>query len=342
MKKNVSKVMAILTTLSLSAGIPALAIDEVAPVKVEAKKEVKIFDPKPGIHTCSVTNMPANSACAGTINQGTWEAMLKYSYMDMSTMYNGSNIVTNASNSRMTMAMSMAMVSYGVNDNFLLSAMIPTVTKTMTGAMNISQAGLGDISVSGKWRVWSDGDITTPPKSFDDLRDTGNSVALIATVKAPTGENNAKMTMGMMTNRISDTMQLGTGSWDEKVGMSYSRNMNPFWVHASAFYTLNNTNSFGYQFGNKTEYNLAFQFEPFMNTVFGVELNGDTRDVDTKNGVLQANTGGSKLLLTPSVQYQIGDNWDIQAGYNIPVAVSVNGTGLGYTSGWFVGVRGTL
>ena len=344
MKKNVSKIMAILTTLTLSAGIPALAIDEVAPVKVEAKKSVGVLDPKPGIHTCSVTNMPANSACAGTINQNTWETMIQYGYMDMSTKYNGSTVIANTTNTKMSMSMAMAMLSYGVTDYFSLSAMIPTVSATMSdNAMGtMTQSGLGDISVNGKWRVWSDGDITTPPKSFDDLRDTGNSVALMLSVKAPTGENNAKSTMMGMTTRIADTMQLGTGSWDERFGVSYSKNMNPFWVHASAFYNLNNINSYGYQFGNKTSYNVAFQFEPMMNTVLGVELNGDTRNVDTKNGVLQANTGGSKLLLSPSVQYQIGDNWDIQAGYNIPVAVSVNGTGLGFTSGWFVGIRGTL
>lgn len=340
---NIRAILAACITVGVIS-IPALAVDELQPVKVEAKKSVGVFDPKPGIHTCSVTNMPANSACAGTINQNTWETMIQYAYMDMSTKYTGSTVVANPTNGKMSMSMTMTMLSYGVTDYFSLSTMISTISATMSDNMmgTSTQSGLGDISFSGKWRVWSDGDITTPPKSFDDLRDKGNSVALMLTVKAPTGENNAKTTTMGTTTRISDTMQLGTGSWDEKVGISYSRNMNPFWLHASAFYGFNGTNSFGYQFGNKTSYNLAFQFEPFSNTVLGLELNGDTRDANTQNGVVQANTGGSKLMLTPSIQYQWGDNWDIQLGYQTPVSQSVNGTTLGVTSGWFIGLRGTL
>lgn len=326
----------------LAFAFQAIAEEEIKPVEVKAKKSYEVMEPKPGVHSCSVTNMPANSACAGTIKEGSWESKLTYRSMTMGKLYNGSAQVTNPQNRKMDVSMTMAMLSYGVNDNLLVAGMIPTVSKSMTSTMmNANASGLSDISLVAKWKIWSDGDVTTPPRAFDDLREKGNSVALFAGVKAPTGANDVKNAMG--TARLLEPMQPGTGSWDYRVGASYSRDMNPFWIHASAFYNLNGTNSFGYQFGNRTEYNLALQFEPWINTVLNLELNGESRAADISNGTtLSTTTGSDKLFLTPGFQYQFNDNWDLEAGYSMPISMSVTGTQLADDSRWFLGFRGAI
>ncbi len=315
---------------------------EVKPVEVKAKKSYEVMEPKPGVHSCSVTNMPANSACAGTIKEGSWETKLTYKASAMTKMYSGSTLVANPMNQTMNMSMAMAMLSYGVTDNLLVATMIPTVSKSMTGGMVSSVAGLGDITLTAKWRIWSDGDITTPPQSFDDLREKGNSVALFAGVKAPTGNNDLIHTMGMGTMRNSEMMQLGTGSWDSRFGLSYSRDMNPLWIHASVFQNLTGMNRYGYKWGDKTEYNLVFQFEPWINTVLDLELNGESCNVSALNGTTVANTGSTKLFLTPALQYQFNDNWDLEAGYSIPLSWNVTGTQLMDDYRWFVGFRGAI
>ncbi|UII25469.1 hypothetical protein LVD15_19490 [Fulvivirga maritima] len=208
-------------------------------------------------------------------NKGEWMVSYRYMHMTMDGNRNGTDdlddsfIATTVPNrfsgmdmmpptlrvvpQDMTMDMHMLGVMYAPTDKLTLMAMVPYVVRDMTlttyqggmgsevlGNFNTSSSGLGDVKISGIYKITS------------AFRGTLG-------VSIPTGsveETDEVLTPMNMRNemRLPYAMQNGTGTWDLLPGLTYSKSSEQtgYGVQAKAILPLAD-NSEGYKRGNRVE-----------------------------------------------------------------------------------------
>ena len=215
-------------------------------------------------------------------------------------------------------------VPYNLRSTLQVGAAIPFVTKNLESiAGSNSHSGLGDITVFVKQLLFQ----------VDRRRETFRG-ALKVSVKLPTGDEN-------------DTIPLGTGSVD------YGASAVVTWIKARwGFYGeviyFHNTSDGDIDYGNRLGYNVALGYrlipgvydrypQPLLNLY--LELNGSEIGRTDVDGVVNPNSGGSLLFLSPGIQYVGGRRWLTEASVQLPLVDEPNGTQLGTNWTASVGVR---
>ena len=56
-----------------------------------------------------------------------------------------------------------------------------------------------------------------------------------------------------------------------------------------------------------------------------VELNGEWRDYQTQNGVVNPDEGGHVLYISPGARYSGGQNWNVAFSFGVPIMTDLNG-----------------
>jgi len=216
----------------------------------------------PGYHMMPNGVLMANNT--GQHGAGMWMFDFKYSYMSMKDMLDTTNKLTadlavkDAAEGGygymmapvdMSMHMAMAMVMYGVTDKFMLMGMGHYMKNNMTMltrddvSSTMSSSGISDTVISGMLQIpykltlniglsIPTGDINVKGPMTHGKEDNGNLII----------EQNAKYPYGM---------QLGSGSWDIKHGISYADVSGDIGWGGSYEYTSRmNKNSNDYKWGN--------------------------------------------------------------------------------------------
>jgi hypothetical protein len=213
-----------------------------------------------------------------------------------------------------------AVGAYTLGSRALLVARVPFAQRTLDERvgeeLEHSQAsGLGDPEFSAQIRLWS-----SPLNG-----DLGRRLSFSATagVKTSWGENDIR-TDG---ERLDEHVQPGTGSTDPFFGVSgyYLLNTKSS-LFASAQRRLPGANDFGYQYGDISLLNFAYERKLTANFDSVLELNyrhaGRDRVDDARN--YDPNTGGSILYLTPRVLVNVG-GVVLRFAAQIPVSESLYG-----------------
>jgi len=195
-----------------------------------------------------------------------------------------------------------AIGAYTLGNRALLVARVPyaerSLDETNGGDVEHSHAaGLGDPEFSGQIRLWS-----SPLNG-----DLGRRLSFSATVGVKTnwGENDIERD----GERLDEHVQPGTGSTDPFFGVSgyYLLNTKSS-LFASVQRRLPGANDFGYQYGDISLVNFAYERKLSAKLDSVLELNyrysGHDRIDDT--GTSDADTGGRILYLTPRVLVNVG------------------------------------
>ncbi|TYA70014.1 transporter [Seonamhaeicola marinus] len=207
------------------------------------------------------------------------EFMFSYRYMtmDMRQLRQGTDDVTNASAHAnymvapqdMVMNMHMLGAMYAPSDKITLMVMANYLENDMTLQMrngmnfNTSSSGLGDVMVSALYSIFNK-----------------NNKAMHAQVgfNIPTGSIEEKdvtpMSMGMQM-QLPYPMQLGTGSFGAKLGLTYLGQCNTFsWGHQLTGMINVNDNDQDYKFGNQYRFNNWIAAKAGDNLSISVRLEG--------------------------------------------------------------------
>ena len=201
----------------------------------------------------------------------------------------------------------------GINDQVMLTATIPYVTKSLsvTGDSPINTRGIGDIDLGATYQFKAG---VKDKVLFGTLVD----------VKLPTGRN----ALSDGSGRMDEHTQLGTGSTDLSVGFlatteDHQKNL---WF-AGLRGRWNGRNGTGYHYGNAAFYNVGVSKDLNSASSLVLELNGRLAAHDrTDTGDLDPDSGGHFGYLSVSYRREMGPQTGLIASYQIPVIHRLNGT----------------
>ena len=182
----------------------------------------------------------------------------RYGYMDMDGNRDGTGSVPVAevledfvvSPLDMRMEMHMLSAMYGLSDNLTLMAMAPYVNKSMNLVnragvrFKTRSSGVGDVKLLGLYTLRDSG---TGPRARP-----GSRVSLNLGVSLPTGETDEKDDTPAGNIKLPYPMQLGSGTIDPILGISFTRLLDTWSWGAQANTTLRfGKNDEGYRLGHE-------------------------------------------------------------------------------------------
>lgn len=215
-------------------------------------------------------------------------------------------------------------LAYGVTEDFQVGATIGYYRGTDFFAAELDANGtpeVADADPHGLTDLWLQG-------KYRFVHDELGSLALIAGIKLPTGNDDQRLSNG---EKLEPSSQPGTGAFDEQAGLAWSRFLTPnLTIDASSIYTLRGEHA-GFTVGDRFDagvalaYRLTDAITAFPNwSVFG-EANvvwlGKDDDHGTKNG----NSGGTTLYLTPGVRVRFDKSAALTLAPSFPVYQGLNG-----------------
>jgi outer membrane putative beta-barrel porin/alpha-amylase len=192
----------------------------------------------------------------------------------------------------------------------------------VAGVGERSLAGLGDLTVTGKYRFyrrlgrWGD-----------------RQAALEAGLKLPTGESRTAVDPRFPLS-LRRALQPGSGSTDGFVDLSYQQAHGRFVQAADAGYRQNGADA-GYRFGAEAHLNLDAEaialprtYEVPGNELFTLlEATLVRREADTYRGVPLAGTRRTELLLVPGLEYVATEQLSLGLSLALPVVSDVDREG---------------
>jgi hypothetical protein len=185
----------------------------------------------------------------------------------------------------------------------------------VSGLQDDTNQGLSDVALTGRYEVLHLGGAI--PRHV---------VALTGTLKAPTGSNNHLAAVD--NGQVDEHKQIGTGTWDEFLGLWYSYGDFPTVAYAGASIRVNGTNGRGNHFGNAIFGTLGVRrsFLESKRLFFALDAQGRNAGKDTVPGnTYDPNSGGFIAYATGAAGYAITTNLLARATVQVPVLTALNG-----------------
>lgn len=213
---------------------------------------------------------------------------------------------------------SLSVIGYGLSKDLAVFGVIPYSDRELNWANGTDRdtSGLGDIRALARYTFWQ-------------KRGKGQNMALAAIggVELPTGENEERDALGL----LPPIMQLGSGSFDPFAGLLASYSTLKWQAHAQVL-GQDNREADGVERGNMVRFDTSYQHRLYNKGsdayLYGlIESNLIHVDEVEINGTENPNAGGTRLFLSPAVQY-VTQDWILEGGVQIPIAQNMNGTAL--------------
>ncbi|UII20930.1 transporter [Fulvivirga ligni] len=202
-----------------------------------------------------------------------------------------------------------------VGKKLQVMAFVPYGYNNMDGTeQKVSNSGLGDVTLLANYMILNTGD--------DDQKMLKHTWMVGGGVKLPTGENDFQDN-GVLVNR---NFQLGTGSTDFLLSSVYTVRYNKIGFNAETGYKINTRNSDDYLFGN--QFHASGQFFYWQNVksvalLPNAGLYYESAERHQDGEVLQANTGGSAMLLTAGLETYV-KRISVGVNYKYPLSQKFN------------------
>lgn len=191
-------------------------------------------------------------------------------------------------------------LTYGLTGDWAAGIELPYAFKNGISDYN----GPGDVRLFTKYRFWR-----------RDSLGVQESAAFLGKIKFAT--------------KAGGNPPLGSGPSDGQLGVAYGYESRKWYRWASIRYRINGENDLGLRRGNKLLIDLVggVRFRPTAydepDTVWLVELNGESTDRSELNGNPQGNSGGTEWFISPGIFWTLR-NFAIKAGVQIPIASDLN------------------
>lgn len=314
-------------------------------------------------------NMPLNVPGGGIPEPKEFRFKISQMFMQMGSLRDGTSDISEGSllappmtpgkfvvvPSSMQMHMTMLSGAYSFTDNFALMAMTGLKFNRMQMEFNaglqaatgesgftMESKGVGDTQLLGKYRLYSDDHLA--PK---------DQVSTLFGVSIPTGSIDKKFSNNPVPGQngtiLPFKMQLGSGTFDPMIGLTYQGSQDPFWYGATALYTARvYDNNRGYQQGDEFRLDLYSMYQFHEKSVAHLQLNGTWNDRysdepdagrELGHGHLgfnpanpftsplfdPSNYGGTQLNITAGIQWQPLPLNIIELNGSVPLYQNLNG-----------------
>ncbi len=314
-------------------------------------------------------NMPLNVPGGGIPEPKEFRFKISQMFMQMGSLRDGTSDISEGSllappmtpgkfvvvPSSMQMHMTMLSGAYSFTDNFALMAMTSFKFNRMQMEFNaglqaatgesgftMESKGVGDTQLLGKYRLYSDDHLA--PK---------DQVSTLFGVSIPTGSIDKKFSNNPVPGQngtiLPFKMQLGSGTFDPMIGLTYQGSQDPFWYGATSLYTARvYDNNRGYQQGDEFRLDLYSMYQFHEKSVAHLQLNGTWNDRysdepdagrELGHGHLgfnpanpftsplfdPSNYGGTQLNITAGIQWQPLPLNIIELNGSVPLYQNLNG-----------------
>ncbi len=218
-----------------------------------------------------------------------------------------------------------SVLGYGVNNKLAVFGVLPyrdnELKLTVGGQRQVrSASGFGDATLFGRYTwVQRDG----PGRNF--------RVAPMIGIKLPTGDDGKRDAFGLLPASV----QVGSGSWDPFAGVVVTYQTLNYQIDGQFSYrAINEAN--GFEGGDVTQLDVSLQYRllprklssSLPDFLYGVmEANWIQQQKNRLNGSSDPDSGGTRLFLTPGVQY-VTKRWIAEAAVQVPVSQNLNGSAL--------------
>ena len=230
---------------------------------------------------------------------------------------------------------------YGITEDLTLLGVAPLRKTRLDGHLHVHADGEAEVHADMSGREMGLGDIAVLGRySFfkrHALESTTTGAAL-AGIKLPTGKTNGKTMDG--SEYLDAHLQLGTGSTDCLLGMSFSHALKRLSLSANLLSTITTRGKAGdkdHRFGNALNYDVTAKYRawpagagpvgPQLFLALGV--NGELRDREKEDGVKLPNSGGHTVYVSPAVQLVMASHWVFELSYQQAAYHNLNGKQLG-------------
>ncbi len=192
-----------------------------------------------------------------------------------------------------------------------LQALVPFADRTLTtGPERVSRAGLSDPELTATLEAWH----STSERPL--------WLAVHAGARLPLGAND----LAENGARLDEHLQPGTGAAGATVGITAVQSLGEHdGLFAGALGRWNGTNAHGYHYGDAIVAHAGWQHEisPWLEAGPTLDFRAAARDAAL--GVLDPNTGGALLYLTPRAELRLGERLALRLGLQVPVARQLYG-----------------
>lgn len=219
-----------------------------------------------------------------------------------------------------------SVIGYGVTSDLAIFGMLPWLDKeldlTMPDGQRISRStsGIGDAQLFARYTVFQ-----------KDMHGSTFRVAPFLGLKLPTGDDEDSDTLG----RLPQPLQLGSGSWDPFGGLIASYQSLDYQIDAQLSYKANSEAN-DFEFGDEFAFDASLQYRLWPRELGGgvpgllygvIEANLLHQAKNEIGGVDDPNSGGTRLFLSPGLQY-VTKRWVLEAIVQLPVVQDLGGTAL--------------
>jgi hypothetical protein len=218
-----------------------------------------------------------------------------------------------------------SVLAYGINSKLAVFAAVPYLQKDIdltanNARINRTSNGIADSKFFARYTFMQ------KDEQAQTLRLAG-----FAGVKAPTGEDQQSDIFGVLPTPL----QSGSGSWDNFFGLVLTRQKLDYQIDLQLSY--NNTGTANqFEAGNTFNADASFQYRIFPNNlsdgnnhfIYAVlEANYSQQDNNRIMGAKDNNSGGSRLFISPGIQY-VTRKYILEAAIQLPVEQNLNGFAL--------------
>ncbi len=311
----------------------------------------------PGIGGGSEDAGPITTISAATLEQGHAAISFVYEFIQIRSLSDAAMAAAVTPDTHIHtltgIASAAISVAYGVTDNLTVGLRLPWVRRT--GIREAHQDSLIDpIEFHDHGNASGIGDLTAIAQfRLLNNRTSMTEAAVLLGFKAPTGQTNMLTAGGEL---FDAEFQPGSGSWDGLFGVAFSQRLGgALSFHANVLYMLVGTGIQNTNLGDRFLYNAALVYRlfgsPGASTAMPahvhhhgpntpphthetprpgpaldvmLELNGEWHGWQTTAGVVDPNSGGNLVYLSPGVRLTL-DRWSGFLSVGIPVINDPNG-----------------
>jgi len=208
-------------------------------------------------------------------------------------------------------------IAYGWQERLTLVAQVPYTFNHLNTAEGLETAdAVGDPSFFLSVRLWS--------SPFTQGLGRRAWISALVAVKTPWGNNDVTEN----GERLDEHVQPGTGATNLTGGLNglYLIDAESS-IYASVAYTGTGRNDFGYKYGNNVQANVVYdrKLTDFLDGLLEVNFLDAKHDQIDAAGVIDPNTGGQSLYLTPRIGVHVVHGLVVRAAAQFPVWKNLNG-----------------
>ncbi len=248
-------------------------------------------------------------------------------YLSVGTVYQDGNKATNANRELETHLTQQYSFFYALANTVSLSALIPIPRRhfeqlSSSGQfVSGNQFGLGDVALLARYK----------PYVGHGMEST-YIVSIAAGVKLPTGRTDGHDSQGQL---LDAHVQLGTGSTDVLLGTSGFAAVGRTAFILNLLAGIDREGANGHQFGNTLNYDATVRYgvtpddydSPQLFAT--ISLIGELRGRERQGGIIDGNSGGNVLYVSPGMQLFVTPALTLEISYQQPIIHSLFGEQLG-------------